>query len=79
MSFKWNFCPFDELGLNLRLRPTERQITAAYRKLSKKWHPDKNGNTKEATAKVRRRLKIKLQKTGAEIEGRSVKESTSVN
>jgi hypothetical protein len=46
---KWLSDNYKVLGLELINDPSDDDITAAYRKLARTTHPDKHGNTREAT------------------------------
>ncbi len=36
------FCPYQVLELDPKSKPTDQDITKAYRNLARKYHPDKN-------------------------------------
>merc|ERR1712193_147300 len=45
---------YDYASLGLSPDASEKELDAAYRKLAKRMHPDKNGGTEEAKAKFQR-------------------------
>jgi DnaJ-class molecular chaperone len=53
---------YDILGI--KTSSSREEITAAFKKLAKIWHPDKNGNTRESEEKFKEILEAYKQLAG---------------